>query len=187
MEKNSRSKSRKKNVECYGYGKKGHYKRDCRKLKAEIKEGKKAETSSMANVVSENNGELLSLASTSYVSDVWILDSGCSFHMCENRDWFDTYESQSRGEVLMGNNVTCNVIRIGTIKIKMFDGFVKTLGSVRPVSALKKNLISLGTLDTNGCSFTANDCVIKVCKGSMVMIRGTKLDNNLYRLSGNTI
>ena len=52
----------------------------------------------------------------------------------------------------------------------MFDGIVKTLGSVRHVSALKKNLISLGTLDTNGCSFMAKDGVIKVCKGSMVMM-----------------
>ena len=87
----------------------------------------------------------------------------------------------------MGNHATCKVIGIGTIKIKMFDGIVKTLGSVRHVPALKKNLISLGTLDTNGCSFTAKDGVIKVCKGSMVIMRGTKLGNNLYKLSGNTI
>ncbi|KAI9186661.1 hypothetical protein LWI28_019633 [Acer negundo] len=61
--------------------KKGHYKRDCRKLKAEIKEGKKTEINSTANVVSEDNGELLSVASTSYASDTWILDSGCYFHV----------------------------------------------------------------------------------------------------------
>ncbi|KAI9162073.1 hypothetical protein LWI28_023521 [Acer negundo] len=173
-EKNSRSKSRKKNVECYGCGKKGNYKQDCRKLKAEIKERKKAETSSTANVVSEDNGELLSVVSTSYASDAWILDSGCSFHMCANRDWFDTYESQSGGEILMGNNATCKVIGIGTIKIKMFDGIVKTLSSVRHVPTFKKNLISLGTLDTNGCSFTTKDGVINVCKRSMVMMRGVK-------------
>ncbi|KAI9196562.1 hypothetical protein LWI28_025000 [Acer negundo] len=186
-EKNSRSKSRKKNVECYGCSKKGHYKWDCRKLKTEIKEGKKAETNSTANVVFKDNGELLSVASTSYASDAWILDSRCSFYMCANRDWFDTYESQSRGEVLIGNNATCKVIGICTIKIKMFDRIVKTSGSVRHVPVLKKNLISLGTLDTNGCSFTANDGVIKVCKGSMVMMQGTKLGNNLYRILGNTI
>ncbi|KAI9181836.1 hypothetical protein LWI28_019135 [Acer negundo] len=69
-EKNSRLKSRKKNVECYSCGKKGHYKWDCRKLKAEIKEGKKAETNSIANVVFKDNGELLLVASTSYAFDV---------------------------------------------------------------------------------------------------------------------
>ncbi|KAI9194535.1 hypothetical protein LWI28_006901 [Acer negundo] len=147
-EKNSRSKSRKKNVGCYSCGKKGHFKRDCRELKVEIKEGKKAETSSTVNVVSEDNGELLSVASSSYASNTWILDSGCSFHICANRNWFDMYESHSGGEVLMGNNATCKFIRISTIKIKMFDGIVKTLSSVRHVPALKKNLISLGTLDT---------------------------------------
>ena len=76
----------KKNVMCYGCDKKWHYKLDCKKLKAEIKEGKKAKTSSTANVVSEDNGELLSVALTSYASNVWILDSGCSFHMYANRD-----------------------------------------------------------------------------------------------------
>ncbi|KAL5744825.1 hypothetical protein ACOSQ2_027941 [Xanthoceras sorbifolium] len=39
--KNSRSKSRKKNVECYNYSKKGYYKRECRKLKAESKKARK--------------------------------------------------------------------------------------------------------------------------------------------------
>ena len=47
----------------------------------------------MTNVVFEDNGELFSIASTSYAFDAWILDSKCSFHMCTNRDWFDTYES----------------------------------------------------------------------------------------------
>ncbi|KAI9196107.1 hypothetical protein LWI28_021066 [Acer negundo] len=134
-----------------------------KKLKVEIKEGKKAETSSMANMVSEDNGELLSIVSTSYASDAWILDSRCPFHMCANQDWFDTYEYQSEGEVLTDNNITCKVIGICTIKIKMFDEIVKTLGSVRHVPALKKNLIFLSTLDTNRCSFTAKDGVIKVC------------------------
>ncbi|KAI9187197.1 hypothetical protein LWI28_025371 [Acer negundo] len=169
------------------YDKKVHYKRDYMKLKADIKEGKKVETSSTANVVSEDNGELLSVASTSYAFDAWILDSRCSFHMCANRDWFDTYEPQSEGEVLMGNNATCKVIEIDTIKIKTFKRIVKTLGNVRHVPELKKNLISLGILDTNGCSFTAKDGVIKVYKGSMVMMRGIKLGNNLYRLWGNAI
>ncbi|KAL6334602.1 hypothetical protein AAG906_019237 [Vitis piasezkii] len=38
-------------------------------------------------------------------SDEWILDSGCSYHMSPNRDWFSTYQPIDGGKVLMGNNV----------------------------------------------------------------------------------
>ena len=42
-------------------------------------------------------------------------------------------------------------------QIKMFDSVVRTLGDVRHVPDLKKNLISLGTLDSNGFTFTATN------------------------------
>lgn len=51
--------------------------------------------------------------------DNWILDSGCSYHMCPNKDWFATYQSIDGGEVLKGNNVDCKVVGIGSIQIKM--------------------------------------------------------------------
>ena len=47
----------------------------------------------------------------------------------------------------MGNNTTCKLVGVRSVKMRMFDGMVKTLIDVRYVSGLKKNLISLGTLD----------------------------------------
>ena len=38
----------------------------------------------------------------------------------------------------------------GNITFKMFDGVIRTLCDVRHVPNLRKNLISLGTLDGNG-------------------------------------
>ncbi|KAG8492942.1 hypothetical protein CXB51_012660 [Gossypium anomalum] len=43
-------------------------------------------------------------ANNSKVSEEWILDSGCTFHMIPNRDRFTTYETMFGGVVLMGNN-----------------------------------------------------------------------------------
>ncbi|CAL9127782.1 unnamed protein product, partial [Musa textilis] len=54
----------------------------------------------------------------------------------------------------MGNNAACDVIGKGTIRIKMHDGIVRTLTNVRHVPDLKKNLISLGTLEALGCKYT---------------------------------
>jgi hypothetical protein len=45
------------------------------------------------------------------IIDSWILDSACSYHMCLNRIWFDTFKSCNAGTVLMGNDATCKTIR----------------------------------------------------------------------------
>ena len=42
------------------------------------------------------------------------------------------------------------VIGIGTMKIKMFDGVVRVFEDVRYISDLRKNLFSLGVLDDLG-------------------------------------
>ena len=52
---------------------------------------------------------------------------------------------------------------------------------------LKKNLISLGTLGSHGYCYISKGGVIKVTRGSMVVMKGKKLSNNIYRLLGTTI
>lgn len=64
--------------------------------------------------------------------DKWILNSGCSFHMYPNKDFFKTFDCIS-GKILLENNLTCKVARIKTINNKMFDGVVKDLNQVRYV------------------------------------------------------
>ena len=67
-----------------------------------------------------------------------------------NKDWFDTYKSVNSCIVTMGNSAYCKITSIGNIRIKMFDSIVRTLCDVRYVLEVEKNLISLGTLDSNG-------------------------------------
>ncbi|KAG8479084.1 hypothetical protein CXB51_029923 [Gossypium anomalum] len=50
--------------------------------------------------------------------------------MSPNRDWFTTYKTVSEGVVLMGNNASCKIAGVGTIKVKMFDGVVRTLSDI---------------------------------------------------------
>ena len=106
--------------------------------------------------------------------------------MTPYRDWFDTHRLINCGLVLMGNKVVCKVVGIGTIEVKMFNDVVRTLKDVRYVLDLKKNnLISLGTLSSNGCRYENE--IIKVSKGAMVMVKGQKVNGNIYRLLGSTI
>jgi len=88
------------------------------------------------------------------------------------RDWFSTYELLDVGVVLMGDDAQCDVVGIGTIRIKTHDGIVRTVSNVRHIPNLKCNLISLGTLETNGCKYSDEGGVLKISKGALVLIKG---------------
>ncbi|KAK2975034.1 hypothetical protein RJ640_023931 [Escallonia rubra] len=68
----------------------------------------------------------------------------------------------------------------------MYDGIVRTLTDVRHVPELRKNLISLGMLDSNGCSYRTTGGVMRIMKGALVVNKGFK-QNSLYLLEGSTI
>ncbi|KAG8481033.1 hypothetical protein CXB51_025775 [Gossypium anomalum] len=166
-----RSKSSNRGKTCNFCKKKGHIKSECYKLQNKIKreaanqKGKQPENSGEADIVEDySDGELLVVSvNDSKVSEEWILDSGCTFHMSPNRDWFTTYETVSEGVVLMGNNASCKIAGVRTIKVKMFDGVVRTLSDVRHFPELKRNLISLSTLDSKGAE---KNCKLYVLQGS---------------------
>ena len=91
--------------------------------------------------------------------------------MCLHRNWFITYQSIDGGNVLLGNNMPCKTVGIRSIKIRTHDGIVRTLNNVHHIPELKKNLISLGTLDSNGFKFSVEGGVLRVSKGSFVVMK----------------
>ncbi|GJY83827.1 putative polyprotein [Tanacetum coccineum] len=118
---------------------------------------------------------------------VWIMDFACSFHMSPNRDWFVTYEEFDGRHVFMGNDSPCKIVSIGTIRIKIHDGVVRTLTDVHHVPDLKNNLISLGALDSKGFKYTSENGVLRVSKGAFEVMKETKGTSSLYTLQGETI
>uniref|UniRef100_A0A2N9J8T4 CCHC-type domain-containing protein n=1 Tax=Fagus sylvatica TaxID=28930 RepID=A0A2N9J8T4_FAGSY len=79
-----------------------------------------------------------------------------------------------------------SVIGISTMKIKIFDGVVRVFEDVRHILDLRKNLISLGVLDDLGYSYSTKGGVMKITKGTLLVMKGRKV-NQLYRLIGNTV
>ncbi|KAG8472883.1 hypothetical protein CXB51_034847 [Gossypium anomalum] len=162
-------------------------------LVASKKQDKRATESNKEDVAGANladeNGDDFLLVSTSdntKLTSEWILDSGCSFHMCPNREWFSAYSSVEAGVVHMGNDSSSKVIGIGTVKIKIHDGTIRTLSDVRYIPNLRKNLISLSILDLKGCRINIELSDIKISRGALVLLKG-KRTNSLYILEGSTV
>ena len=148
----------------------------------EEREHRKQEGSSNStNVVEEGKSEngdgdmLLVSSNPNHLTNSWIMDSACSYHMTPNKDWFDTYRLVNFDYVLMGNDASCRVFGMANIRVKMFDGVIRTLCDVRHVPDLRKNLISLGTLDSNGFNYKSTNGVMKVRKGVLIVMKGQKL------------
>ena len=72
------------------------------------------------------------------------------------------------GRVLIVNNNKCKIIKIGSVKIRMLDGVFKTLHGVRHARGLKRNLISLGMLDSFEYSFKSDNGGIERLKGILL-------------------
>jgi len=92
--------------------------------------------------------------------------------------------THTRRMIKVKSSWACKVVIFGTMKVKMFDGIICAFDNVHHVSALKKNLISLGTLDASGLTYSSSGGKIKICKRSLVIMRVEKLSNNLYKLMG---
>lgn len=123
------------------------------------------------------NASFISLGTNS-LTNSWFLDSTCSYYMCLNRQWFDTFKYCNAGTILMGNDVTCKAIGLGTVKVHMFDGIVRILINVKYVIDLKKNLISSSTLDSLGHgSLVKDEVVMKITKCDIVIMKGKKMGN----------
>ena len=69
----------------------------------------------------------------------------------------------------------------------MFDGVVRTPGDVRHVPDLKRNLISLTTLNAKGYKYTGEGGVMKISKGALVVMKGHQKTIMLYVLQGPTV
>ena len=102
--------------------------------------------------------------------------------MTPNRDWFSTYKPMHKGVVLIGNNASCKVAGIRIIRIRMLDGVVHTLSDIKHVPNLKRNLISLSTLDAKGYKYTSEGGVLKMSKRALVEMKGHQKTAMLYVL-----
>ncbi|KAL2239399.1 UNVERIFIED_CONTAM: Retrovirus-related Pol polyprotein from transposon TNT 1-94 [Sesamum indicum] len=174
----SRGKNKgKKEMVCWNCEKPGHMKSECRAPKKE-KEGW------TANAATEEITDAL-LLSVSSSSDDWVVDSGASFHSCSNKDIMEPYTSGDFGLVYLADNKPLKIVGKGDVRIKSTNGSCWTLHDVRHIPGLKRNLISVGQLDSDGFHTTFGDAKWKISRGAMTLARGLK-SGTLYMAGGSS-
>lgn len=131
--------------ECAYCHKTGHWKKDCPTLQKHNRDTNNSQAN-LARLDDEDSSQaLLGLSSCSVDYGFWF-----TYHMCSNKDWFSSMDIIDGGAVFMGNDHACKTHGVGKIRLKLHDGSIRVLTEVWYVPDLKKNLISLGTLDSKG-------------------------------------
>ena len=99
--------------------------------------------------------------------------------MCPNKGWFSSFKELDGGIVFMGNDNACKTMGISTIQLNNHDGSIQVLTGVPYVPSFKKNLISLGVINSKGLTITLRDGLLKVVAGALTVMKDTII-NNLY-------
>ncbi|GJR60183.1 retrotransposon protein, putative, ty1-copia subclass [Tanacetum coccineum] len=120
-----------------------------------------------------------------------IMDSGCSYHMTPRLDILFDFLECDGGSVQLGDNRECKIRGIGKVRLQLKDGSSFVLHNVRYIPELKRNLISLGTLEKEGYTVKMQSGKIKVINGlingSRVILSGIRKDNCVYSLDGHAM
>ena len=111
-----------------------------------------------------------------------ILDSGASFHSSPSKELFRNFKSENFEKVYLADNKTLEIEGKGDVSIQTPVENQWTLQDVRYIPGLKKNLISIGQLDSTDYAAEFGKSSWKIVNGAIVVARGTK-SGNLYTTS----
>ena len=170
----SRERTKGTGPTCWGCGKRGHVKKECRNRR-------KTPEPNAANTAAEGSDDVL-LLSVDSPMESWILDSGASFHSTSEKNFLNNFVSGNLGQVHLADDEPLQIAGKGDVRIKTNNGSSLMLRNVRYIPGLRRNLISIGQLDDAGFSTTFTGGAWKISKGAMIIARGVK-NGTLYNMT----
>ena len=168
--KKSTKQDDKRKGQCFKCGEKGHWKKDCPKLKK------------------QGMGHSIVIEAYLVQSSVnsWIVDSGATNHICNSLCQFQETRAVREGafSLRLGTSQIVSAIAIGSVALFFNNNRTLYLKDCLYVPDLKRNLVSVSCLDQQGYSinFDSSSFIIRnkstICSGSLI--------DGLYYLSPKT-
>lgn len=170
--------------DCFQCGKSGHFKRDC-----PMNRYRPQHQSAFRNDRREPDGNykqalittVMSATETNtadLISQNWVIDSGCTTHICRSRCSFAEFRDH-RTEVELPDGSRIYSRGVGKVEIPT-PQCVMDLHEVQYIPEFKTNLFSVQRADERGCEVTFAGGRVVIKRDSQVIGRGRKVDNDLY-------
>eukprot|EP00253_Pinus_taeda_P013641 PITA_13641 len=147
-----------------------------------------------SNIVDNKQDEyyLPAALSTSAPSDsmgIWFIDSGASRHFTSYKEVLhNLIDKETNLEIVLGDNMKYPVKGVGNVSLKLNQGNMIHLQDVLYVPDLKKNLVSISTMEDKGYKVTFGDGKVRVWKSNVkdVFTLGFRVDS-LYQVGGSLL
>ncbi|XP_073291061.1 uncharacterized protein [Primulina huaijiensis] len=157
-------------VECYKCHQLGHFQYECPKWE---KEANYAELEEKEEMLLTSYVEL----NQSRREYIWFLDSGCSNHMCANKQWFSDLDEEFQQSVTLGNNSKMAVLGKGNIRMQI-AGVIQVITDVFYILKLKNNLLSIGKLQERCVAILIQHGVCRIYHPKKGLIMQTAMSAN---------
>lgn len=195
------SKLSKSMIKCSYCNKKNHTEDKCYAKHGFPVGHPKHNNSGNANIasVSVNNATLHAFVVGQNISNTqvcdWLIDSGASMHLCNNRTYFDnhTFKHIPHKNVMLGNNECIEAIGMGDIPVRVVingnnntsKSIDVTFKDVLYVPKIAANLLSVAKMTSNDVKvmFSGNECSIINSVGECIGNAHKENNSNLYRIS----
>ena len=84
----------------------------------------------------------------------WVMDSASSKHICRYRKMFDTLKTNGEFDHFkLGNGGKMKVEGIGSVRMRLHDGAIRTFSNVRFILSVVVNMISIGEMTSQGYKY----------------------------------
>jgi hypothetical protein len=121
--------------------------------------------------------------STQSYQDVWLINSGASYHMTPHRGYFCEYDQYEGGYVFFGDESTTKIVGRGRVRIILQDGRSRTLLGVLHILSLERNLIFFSKMSDARVHTIFHKDSCKMVIGVMVLMKGVMI-GTLYNILG---
>ncbi|RVW73223.1 Retrovirus-related Pol polyprotein from transposon TNT 1-94 [Vitis vinifera] len=174
------AKSEKFKGKCNFFHKIGHKQADCFKFKNWLEKKKKGEIVVVVNL----NANMIETNIVDVNANSWWLDTGATINVTNSLQEMTNRRKPSKHEecVYMGDRSKVKVEFFGMIKLKLITKSFLLLHNVAFIPSLRRNLISVSSLDRHGYSFHFGDGKVDIFCNSVLIGNGV-LFGNLYSLN----